>query len=365
MRSKARVLPVAGITSAQPQPHPIVHEDRRVAFVFDAPQATSVEVFVRGDATDISKEPIDLVKGENGQWAVTVGPVRPGFHYYNMIVDGASCVDGQAEVCWGWGRVMNALEVPDPDYDFYLPRDVPHGEVHLHCYPSAITGCLRRAIVYTPPGYDGGRKRYPVLYLQHGAGESERGWTWHGKANFILDNLIADGKCAPMIMVNDQGYAAEGGMKAFGTEEQGSNVFPRVFVEELVPEVDAHYRTLADRDHRAVAGLSMGAGQAMQIGLTHLDMFAGIAAMSGGLRRFDAQTSYEGAFRDTAALNARLRLLWFGAGQEEGAAQRKAELEGALGKLGVNYVWYDCIGAHDWNTWRKHLLDLAPRLFRG
>jgi len=358
------ILPAAGITSAQPQHHPVVHDDRRVTFVFEAPEASSVQVRVYGEATDISKEPIDLQKGENGRWSVTVGPVRPGFHYYDMIVDGARCVDQRAEVCWGWGRVMNALEVPDPDYDFYLPRDVPHGEVRLHYYRSQITGALRRAIVYTPPGYDQCDERYPVLYLQHGAGESERAWTWHGKANFILDNLIAEGKCVPMIMVNDHGYACEGGMKAPGTEERGSNVFTRLLPEELVPEIDAHYRTLADREHRAVAGLSMGSGQALQIGLTHLDMFAYVAALSGGMRSFDVETSYGGVFKDPAAVNERLRLLWFGAGQEEGAAERKQAIDGTFGALGVQYVWYDCIGAHDWNTWRKHLLDLAPRLFR-
>ncbi len=365
MADDARILPAPGITSAQPQPHPVVHDDGRVTFVFEAPQASSVQVHVRGDATDISTEPIDLTRGEDGRWSVTVGPVRPGFHYYNMIVDGGQCVDGQAEVCWGWGRVMNALEVPDPDCNFYLPRDVPHGEVRLHYYTSPITASLRRAVVYTPPGYDAGAERYPVLYLQHGAGESERGWTWHGRANFVLDNLIADARCVPFIMVNDHGYASAGGRKAPGTEDRAASVFGRVVVEELVPEIDRAYRTLTDRDHRAIAGLSMGSGQALQIGLTHLDMFASIAALSGGLRRFDAATSYDGVFQDAAALNAKLRLLWFGAGQEEGAAERKAALEEAIGALGVDYVWYDCIGAHDWNAWRKHLLDLAPRLFRG
>ena len=165
-------------------------------------------------------------------------------------------------------------------------------------------------------------------------------------------------------MVNDHGYASEGGMKASGTEDRGANAFARVVVEELVPEIDRAYRTLADREDRAVAGLSMGSGQALQIGLSHLDMFATIAALSGGLRRFDAKTSYGGVFQDAAALNEKLRLLWFGAGQEEGAAERKAALQEAIGSLGVEYVWYDCIGAHDWNAWRKHLLDLAPRLFR-
>ena len=276
MAYTGKKLPVAGITSAQPQGHPIYHDDRRVTFVFEAEDANTVQVQIHGDATDLDTDIIDLAKDDEGKWTATIGPVRAGFHYYNMIVDGARCVDQHAEVCWGWGRVMNLLEVPDPEFDFFLPRDVPHGEVRLHYYKSEMTGCLRRAVVYTPPGYDEGDDRYPVFYLQHGSGESERGWTWHGKANFVLDSFIEASKCVPMIMVNDHGYAIEGEMKAPFTEERGDNVFTDLVPEELVPEIDASYRTIADRKHRAMGGLSMGSGQALAIGLTHLDMFAGM-----------------------------------------------------------------------------------------
>jgi enterochelin esterase-like enzyme len=364
MGSDKPILPVAGITSAQIQPHPIVRPDRRVTFVFEAPGATSVQVHIRGDATDVSRDPIDLHRDGDGPWSVTVGPVRAGFHYYDTIVDGARCLDGEAEVCWGWGRVMNALEVPGPDEEFFLPREVGHGEVRIHYYSSPITGALRRAIVYTPPGYERGTESYPVLYLQHGSGESELAWTRHGRANFILDNLIAEERCRPMIMVNDHGYASERGLTAHGEEDRSANVFTRLVTDELVPEVDRFYRTIADRDHRAIAGLSMGAGQALRIGLERLDMFGSIGSLSGRIRDFDRATSFGGAFRDVEALNARLNLLWFGAGREEHAAERKAELDATLGALGVRYHWFDCEGAHDWNAWRRQLLDLAPRLFR-
>lgn len=358
-------LPVAGITSAQPQAHPTYHDDRRVTFVFDAPDANSVQVQIHGEATDLEGDIIDLSRNEDGKWTATVGPLRGGFHYYNMIVDGARCVDQHAEVCWGWGRVMNHLEVPDPEFDFFLPRDVPHGEVRLHYYKSEMTGCLRRAIVYTPPGYDGGEERYPVFYLQHGSGESERGWTWHAKANFVLDSFIADGRCVPMIMVNDHGYAVRGGMKAPFTEERSENVFTELVPRELVPQIDTSYRTLPERKHRAMGGLSMGSGQALAIGLAHLDTFANVLALSGGLRNFDPETAYGAVFQDPQALNEKLDLFWFGAGYEEGAAERGKALEEALGELGVNYVWCPVVGAHDWNTWRRHLADILPRLFRG
>jgi enterochelin esterase family protein len=210
-----------------------------------------------------------------------------------------------------------------------------------------------------------------VLYLQHGAGEDERGWSTQGRANFILDNLIAEGKAKPMIVVMDCGYAnrpgeqpAPGGRGA-GNSAQPS-AFEEVVVNDLIPTIDANYRTLVDRDHRALAGLSMGAGQAMQIGLRRLDKFSHIGAFSGGLRSFDAKTSYNGVFADAAAFNKKVHVFWFGAGTaEEGQHKGAQALDKALSDAGIQHVFYSSEGtAHEWQTWRRSLKEFAPLLFK-
>ena len=281
MAQRDHVLQAGGITSAQLQSEPVIHDDRRVTFTLKAPDAHTVQVVPMGDDNGMGAGPYDMVRGGEGVWTVTIGPVRPGFHYYLLRVDGADCLNPASEVYWGWARVTNGLDVPDPDLDFYSPKDVPHGEVRLHFHRSRITGALRRIVVYTPPGYDSEpADRYPVLYLQHGSGESERGWTWQGRANFILDNLLAEGRAVPMIVVMENGYAAAPGTPNPGQPPRGENLFERVVVEELVPHVDAAFRTIADREHRAIAGLSMGGGQSLDYGLGNLDTFAYVGGFS-------------------------------------------------------------------------------------
>ncbi|HYH66697.1 MAG TPA: alpha/beta hydrolase-fold protein [Urbifossiella sp.] len=248
--------------------------------------------------------------------------------------------------------------MPEKGTDFYDVKDVPHGQVRAFWYHSKVTGAARRAFVYTPPGYDANpARRYPVLYLQHGAGEDERGWGNQGRANVILDNLLAVGKAKPMLVVMDNGYATPAGAKG--------NAFEDVVLRELVPGVDAEFRTLAERTHRAIAGLSMGAGQALQIGLTHPDTFSYVGAFSGAGRTFDVRTAYGGAFQDAAAFNGRFRLLWIGAGTGEEAFHKSAKaMHAELERVGVRSVFVGQQGtAHEWQTWRRALYDFAPRLF--
>jgi enterochelin esterase-like enzyme len=218
--------------------------------------------------------------------------------------------------------------------------------------------------VYTPPGYDKGTDKYPVLYLQHGAGEDERGWTNQGRANFILDNLIAAKKARPMIVVMDNGYATKAGEDAVPRDFGG---FEAVLIEELIPKIDATYRTLADREHRALAGLSMGGRQALQFGLNHLDLFASVGAFSApAFGKFDVKTSYNGAFADAAAFNNKARLLWLGAGSaEESFVAGMMAMHKALDAAGVEHVMFESPGtSHEWQTWRRCLHDFAPRLFQ-
>jgi enterochelin esterase family protein len=299
-----------------------------------------------------------MTRSEDGTWSVTTPPVRPGFHYYQLIVDGQPMNDPSSETYFGWAQPTSGLEIPDPALDFYDVKLVPHGETRVHIYRSETSGQFRQAYVYTPPDYDTSTKeRFPVLYLEHGSGESERGWTQQGKANLILDNLIASGKAKPMIIVMEKGYAAKPG-------GDNAKAFQDLVIRDLIPEIDRSYRTLTDRNHRAIAGLSMGAGQALNIGLANLDRFAYIGAFSGGTRNFDPMTSFGGILSDRAAANKRIGLLWIGCGTGDGGFAGAKSAHEALDRLGVKHVWFEGAGSHEWQVWRKHLYAFAPLLFR-
>jgi enterochelin esterase-like enzyme len=352
--------------------YPRVYPDLRVAFRIKAPEAKKVQLQPGGDDNGLGKGPIEMTRGADGVWSVTLPPVVPGFHYYWFLVDGVAVSDPASETYFGWARQSSGIEVPGTDADFYAMKDVPHGDVRTHWYFSKTTQKWRRALVYTPAEYDRNpRTRYPVLYLQHGSGEDERGWTNQGHANFILDNLIADNQAKPMIVVMEQGYATPPGTaQATATQGRGNgqrNLFEQVVLEDLIPMIDATYRTLAGRDHRALAGLSMGGGQALQIALTHMDTFSWIGSFSSPLRAgADFKTAYGGAFADPAAFNKKMHLLWFGAGTlEERMLKPAVAMHETLEKAGIRNVFYESPGtAHEWHTWRRDLREFAPLLFR-
>jgi enterochelin esterase-like enzyme len=350
--------------------YPRVYPDGRVAFRLNAPNAQKVQLQPGGNDNGLGKGPIDMTRDDKGMWSITLPTVVPGFHYYWFIVDGVNVNDPGSETFFGYARQTSGIDVPEQGDDYYQVRDVPHGEVRMRVYRSKVTGEPRRAYVYTPPDYDSNsRTRYPVLYLQHGAGENATSWTKQGHANLILDNLIAAAKAKPMIVVMETGYAFKPG----ATPVQGPtgnptipNSFEDVVVTDLVPLIDATYRTLATRDNRAMAGLSMGGAQTLQITSNHLDLFAWIGSFSAPIRNFDLKTSMNGVLTDSASFNKRVRLLWIGAGTAEevmmkGAAQVHAALDGA----GIKHVFYESQGtSHEWQTWRRSLNDFAPRLFR-
>jgi enterochelin esterase-like enzyme len=357
--------------------YPRIHSDLRVTFRVNAPGAQKVQVIPGGDDNGLGKGPYEMVRDEKGVWTATTPPAVPGFHYYWLQVDGFPCNDPSTQTFFGWNKECSGVEVPDKTVDFYDVKDVPHGDVRARWYYSKVTASWRRAYVYTPPDYDKNPKaRYPVLYLQHGSGEGERGWTAQGRANFILDNLLAAKKAQPMIVVMENGMVAakaavspppaQPGTPPAGTQRR-NEAFGEVVINDLIPMIDAAYRTIADREHRAIAGLSMGAGQAVQIGLGHLDKLAYIGSFSGGgIRNLDPKTSYNGVFSDAAAFNKKVRGLWFGAGTAEAArvTSGKAAVE-AMNKAGIKAVWFEASGtSHEWQTWRKCLYDFAPRLFR-
>lgn len=365
---------------------PSIHPDRSITFALKAPDAGSVQV-AGGDG--LGKGPFPMTKGADGIWRLTTPPAVPGFHYYWFILDGVPVNDPASETYFGYGKETSGIEVPEAGADFYAITNVPHGEVRAKWYLSKTTGEWRCALVYTPPGYDERpNTRYPMLILQHGSGENETGWTRQGRAQFILDNLIAAGKARPMIVVMDRGYAARAGMPSakVGADvpmQSAFSAFEDLVIHDLIPAIDASYRTLSDREHRAMAGLSMGGMQTLFITLHHLDMFAYIGSLSGPIiphinagrqaerstlqDRFDTTTAYEGAFADPSAFNQRVKLLWLGVGTAE-PEQFRAGIGGAVEALrsaGVRLVYFESGGtAHEWQTWRRDLNDFAPRLFR-
>jgi enterochelin esterase-like enzyme len=356
--------------------HPRVHADRRVTFRIKAVDAKQIQVQPGGADNGLGKGPFPMERDGESNWTCTTPPAVPGFHYYWLLVDGVAVNDPGSETFFGYGKPTSGVEVPEKEVDFHDVKDVPHGEVRALWYHSRVTGSPRRAFIYTPPGYDADPgRRYPVLYLQHGAGEDERGWTNQGRANFVLDNLIAAGKAKPMIVVMDNGYAIKPTPPPAPTAGSTQPAAPRfdfrgfeeVLLNELIPKVDATYRTIADRDHRAMAGLSMGGMQTLQIAPSHLDIFSYIGSFSGPpLNGFDPATSYNSAFKDAAAFNSKARLLWLGAGSgEERFATAIKSMHTKLDAAGIKHVVFESPGtAHEWQTWRRSLYDFAPRLFR-
>ena len=351
--------------------YPRVLSDHRAIFQLKAPKARSV-------AVEISDQTYPMTKDSDGAWSVTTPPLVVGFHYYALVLDGVRINDPGSRTYYGTGNDSSAIEIPEAGVDYYLEQNVPHGDVRIRLYHSKVTGKWRRAYVYTPPGYDDHPdKHYPVLYLQHGSNGDETGWTFQGHANLILDNLIAEKKAVPMIVVMDNCYAHRPGETGQAPQiasplRPDFPAFEAVMLEDVIPMIDATFRTIPDRDHRAIAGLSMGANAALRVGTGNLDKFAYIAGFSGGMNGLhtaplDPATAFGGRFKDGAAFNAKVKLLWLGMGTAEPVPFPAAigSFRKMLDDAGIHYVFYSSPGtAHEWLTWRRDLHDFAPRLFK-
>jgi enterochelin esterase-like enzyme len=359
-------------TNQQGKQYPQVNSEGRVRASIMAPQAQKVLL-------DIGGKRYELAKDEKGVWTGVSDPLDEGFHYYQLNIDGAQVPDPGSLYFYGASRWGSGIEVPAKDQDFFALKDVPHGRVAENLYFSKITNAWRRCFVYTPPDYDKNTTaRYPVLYLQHGSGEDETGWAVQGKANLILDNLIAEKKAVPMIIVMDKGYATKPnqappqGGAAPGRGTGGMSAFEEVMIKEIIPMIDANYRTKADRLNRAMAGLSMGANQTIQITMNNLDVFSHIAGFSGtsnypNTTAIDPATFQGGKYKDGAAVNKQVKVFWLGLGTKEPnpfPASVRA-FRDMLEKQGVKYVYYESQGtAHEWLTWRRDLYQFAPLLFK-
>ncbi len=344
-------------------PYPQVGADRSVTFRVNAPDATALTLSLGKD--------YPMVKDEKGFWTVTTEPQVEGFHYYSLKVGGLTFNDPSVHSYFGTGRDCSAVEVPEDAEAsaFYTPRQgVPQGAVRSVRYYSKACGEYRRMYVYTPAGYEQNPdKRYPVLYLQHGGGEDETGWIYQGFADVILDNLVAEGKAVPMIIVMVSGVAR-------GAD--GNDAFEAMVTEDVIPLVDKRFRTISDRDHRAVAGLSWGAKQAYDLGLGYRDLFSWIGGFSGIIvigefrvrpagyedpEKFAA--AYDGIFSDPDWFNRNYHLLFIGNGEAEGAHLQG--MSNLLKERGINNVFYQSPRtAHEWLTWRRCLKEFAQRLFK-
>ena len=346
------------------QEYPQVNSQGYARFRIEAPDAKSVSVSLglggRGGTV--------LTKGEDGFWVgTTAGPLDEGFHYYHISVDGGTFNDPGTRNFYGSIRWESGIEIPAHDRDFYALKDVPHGMVQQVLFPSKSTNTSRRAFVYTPPGYNKDTsKRYPVLYLQHGWGEDETAWSVQGHANLIMDNLIAENKIRPFLIVMTYGMTNEvkiGGLASFKIDP-----FQTVLVDELIPYIDANFRTLSDQPNRAMAGLSMGGIETRLITLANLDVFSHIGLLSGGSISMDDVNK-------TPGFKKKVKLVFVSYGSREIGGNKRGgggpfggdpkESADALRKAGINSVFYVSPNtAHEFLSWRRSLRELAPLLFR-
>ena len=349
--------PTSASTNLEGHEYPKINPDLSAIFRNDFPEAKTVTVNVGG-------KNYPMTKGEDGIWEVTTDPLVVGFHYYTMNVDGKRVSDPNSKEFYGSNFWQSGIDVPEAGVDYYLEKKVPHGEIEIVKYHSDLTNAERTTWVYLPPQYKKDQnRRFPVLYLFHGAGEDETGWGTQGKLGNIMDNLIAAKEAEPMIIVMEHAVAND--PNATGRQNMFEfSFFEKVMVQEVVPYFDAHYRTLTDRDNRAICGLSLGGFQSYYIGLNHPEMFGWIGGFSGSGRgpndRRDAEMYPK-------SINDQYHLLYISIGTDEPAQMYKGihDLHIALDELGINHIYYESPGTgHEWLTWRRSLHQFTPMLFK-
>ena len=378
LRAQERVAPAPVVS-------PEVGAGRRVTFRIAAPDAQRVELRSPGDIPGVSfpgRGPAtQFTKNADGVWEVTVGPVPAGAYRYAFAVNGLTVLDVRNPATSQTNTTVYSLVVV-PGSDVFDTKTVPHGAVAAVHYNSTALGGVRRAHVYTPPGYEAGRDRYPVLYLMHGAGDVDQSWATVGRAGFILDNLIASGKARPMIVVmpaghvngagaalGSQGPEAGPGLPGIGA---GPDPFANDFLADLMPHIEKNYRALTDRQSRAIAGLSMGGNQTLSIAIPRVEKFAYIGVFSSGilggapgtgsaLETFETRNL---ASLDNSSARRGLRLLWFGTGKDDFLIQTTRDTVALFRKHGFTPVFVESEGGHTWLNWRDYLSAFAPQLFQ-
>jgi enterochelin esterase-like enzyme len=353
-----------------------IGSDHRITFRLYAPKADSVWVGGPDIPESLRKE--RMTRHDNGVWETVIGPVAPGAYRYNFVVDHLSVLDPRNGAASESN--MNAWSLLHvPGADFMDTRNVPHGTISVVTYYSTALQRFRRMHIYTPPDYESGHGRYPVFYLLHGAFDTDDAWTSVGRAGFILDNLLADKKAVPMIVVMPAGHTGPFSFATFSRPAAGPqrDEFGEDFVADIKPYVDKHYRTLTDRDHRAIAGLSMGGAQSLNIAIPHLADYAYIGVFSSGILELGGRGPFGPPEKgpsweernmkslDNKEMKKGLRLLWFATGKEDfllGISQSSVAL---FKKHGFDVVYKETAGAHTWINWREYLAEFAPLLFKS
>jgi len=348
-------------TNLNANSYPHILEDNSAVFCVKAKDASNWKVSLDRDAKFVCQQ--------DGTWIAKTKPLVPGFHYYWFIVDGVDVADPTSVSYYGCGRYTSGIDVVEKDCNFYNHENVPHGQVHRLEYYSEGRKQTVKVQVYTPAGYENGNKKYPVLYLQHGGGEDETGWVNQGKTNYILDNLIAEGKAKEMIIVMANGTISIPGAP-FGYSIEGMKPFEKDLTENLIPLIEKTFRVKTDRNSRALAGLSMGGGQTFFVGLQHTELFTHLGVFStgvlGGIREttsFDAEKAMPGLISNAQKYNKDLTTFYISVGTDDPRITSTTKAVKEMQAQGLNIVFNTFPGDHEWQVWRKSLHDFVQRIF--
>jgi len=356
---KYNMLGSTAVSNVRAARYPRVLPDNRVIFRIKAPDAQKVQI-------DLGKK-YDMVKGADGFWEITTEPQGEGFHYYSVLIDGVAVADPSSETFYGMGRMASGIEIPIRGEEYYALKNVPHGDVRSERYFSAVTNSWRRLYIYTPPEYDDNAgEKYPVLYILHGGGEDERGWANQGKTDLIIDNLLAERKAKPMLVVMMDGNLGSGGIANFG--EQNLRLFENELKTVVIPFIEKNYRTRTDASARALAGLSMGGLQTLYAGVKNSDMFSYLGVFSSGWFANNPALSnpqYEFMKKNASLINSNVKSFWVSMGGQEDIAYSNCKVMLAkFDEMGIKYTYSEYPGGHTWPVWRNNLYNFAQLLFR-
>lgn len=357
--SKYTVLGTAAAANIRSAKYPQILPDSRVLFRIKAPDAQKVQI-------DLGKK-YEMQKDTGGYWIVATDSISEGFHYYSLIIDGVAVADPASETFYGMGRMASGIEIPFKGDGYYELKDVPHGDIRIKKYFSVVTRSWRQCYIYTPPGYDANTTaKYPVLYLLHGGGEDERGWAMQGKTDIILDNLIAEQKAKPMIIVMMDGNVSSGDIGGFG--EQALRAFENELKQALIPFIEKNYRVATDANSRALAGLSMGGLQTLHAGVRNTNMFAYLGVFSSGWWSNQPALStpqYEYMKTNASTINTNLKQFWIAMGGKEDIAYNNCKIMLAkFDEMNINYKYSEYPGGHAWPVWRNNIYNFAKLLFK-
>jgi enterochelin esterase-like enzyme len=359
--SKYPVVGAPASTNVRGANYPQILADSRVIFQIKAPDAQKVQI-------DLGKK-YGLVKNNEGIWETTTDSISEGFHYYSLLIDGVAVADPASETFYGMGRMASGIEIPFTGGRYYTLNNVPHGDIRIKNYFSTVTNSWRQMYIYAPPGYDeNASEKYPVLYIIHGGGEDQTGWATQGKANLILDNLIAEGKAKPMLIVMPDANISSGGFNPDAIEN-GMKKFESEMKKTIIPFVEKNYRAKTDAAGRALAGLSMGGLHTLYTGINNTDVFSYLGVFSSGwivpMMNKTAEAQYDFLKTNTDKVNNNLKAFWISEGGPEDIAYKNGQIMlGKLDELKIKHTYYEYPGGHTWPVWRNDLYHFAPLLFK-